>query len=162
MFSAKTICSTYYRLYRAALDYNSHLRNTNLRSYTTASQFNRQLRNDNYSLQFFPCIWVIRCLLPSFRTVDFAVQKLLNTEKFLQVPLVYSYFRTGKYRGLQITDNEHSECRYLQQTAACLSADVESRRHSVPSTALQVSLGFNLVLSFWLGLARFSCSTFTS
>lgn len=82
------------------------------------------------------------CLL-KIRTCDLAVQKLLNTEKFLQVPLVYSYFSTCKYRGLQITNKEHSG--NLQRTAARHGAGVESGN----SRALHrsaVSLGFNLAL----------------
>lgn len=86
---------------------------------------------------FFPCIWVIPCLLLPIRTCDLAVQKLLNVETFFQVPLVYSYFSTCKHRG-------HSECHYLQAAAAAVQDGEEG---SAPSPlALQVSLGFNLAL----------------
>lgn len=132
-------------LYKAASDYNSHLRNTlKILCHSFPSpQTANAMTAPHFS--FFPCIWVIPCLL-SIRTCDLAVQKLLNTEKFLRVPLVYSHFSTCTYRGrLQITNKEHSVCRYLQQTAARHSAGVENRA-SLHSATLQVSLGFNLAL----------------
>lgn len=94
---------------------------------------------------FFPCIWVMPCLLLSIRTCDLAVQKLLNTEKSFQVPLVYSYFSTCKHRGrLGITNKDtrnvvtysklqQPRCRHREEVLCAL-------------TALQVSLGSNLAL----------------
>lgn len=89
---------------------------------------------------FFPCIWVIPCLL-SIRTRDLAVQKLLNVEKFFQVPLVYSYFSTCKHRGRLGTTNEDTQnvTTYKQPEPQCRM----EKRCSVPSPlALQVSLSF--------------------
>lgn len=98
---------------------------------------------------FFPCIWVIPCLL-SIRTRDLAVQKLLNVEKFFQVPLVYGYFSTCKHRGRLGITNEDTQnvTTYKQLEPQCRM----EKRCSAPSPlALQVSLGFNLALSLWSG-----------
>lgn len=147
MFSAETIHSTY-SLYKAALDYNSHLRNNfKILCHSSPIQQTANTTTITHS-SFFPCIWVIPCLLPSIRTVDLAVQKLLNTEKFWQVPLVYSYFSTGKYRGRPSDFWQRTLNMWLpthkQQHATVQAYRAEA---SVPSTALRVSLGFNLAVS---------------